>query len=60
MFNQLKNDPPQQLNNLKLTNLLDNMTDPSVEESNKLQIESYQKRTKHMMRFFKKQSKNQG
>lgn len=67
MFNHLKNDKVSfnlnhslELNKLRLTNSSDNMDDPSIEQNNELQITKDIKQTKHMMRFFNKQSKSQG
>lgn len=67
MFDNLKNDKTslntfhsRQLNTLKLTNPFDNMKDPTIEQSNELQIKKDLKLLKHMMRFFDRQSKNQG
>jgi len=67
MFDDSKNDKsslnicqPQQSNKLKLTNVFDNLDDPSIEEDNELQIKKNLKQTRHMMRFFNKQSKSEG
>lgn len=67
MFNDLKSDKKslntfhsQQLNTLKSTNSFNNIEDPTIEESNELQIKKDLKLLKHMMRFFNKQSKSQG
>lgn len=49
-----------EINNLKSINSFNDMKYPTVEENNKLQIKDDRKHVKHMMRFFSKQSKNQG
>lgn len=67
MFDHLKDDKTSfdlnhslQLNRLRLTNSSNNMDDPSIEQNNEFQIKRDIKQTKHMMRFFNKQSKSQG
>lgn len=67
IFDHLKNDKISfnlnhslDLNKFRLTNTSDNMDDPSIEQNNELQIKKDIKQTKHMMRFFNKQSKSQG
>lgn len=67
MFDNLKNNKSslntfhsQQFNTLKLSDSFDNMKDPTIEQSNQLQIKKDLKLLKHMMRFFSKQSKSQG
>lgn len=60
MFDNFENDKNNVFSTnyshkIKLTNSLD-MDDPSIEQNNELQIKRDLKQTKHMMRFFNKQS----
>lgn len=50
----------QQLNKVKLTNSLNDMFDLTVKQNNELQIKRDLKLKNHMMKFFNKQSENQG
>lgn len=50
----------KQLSKLKLTNSLNDMIDPSIEQNNELQIKRDLKLKNHMMKFFDKLLENQG